>query len=246
MERDIRELLGLTRSLLSAYRDAGFAPPPVSVERRRFLEHGPAASGAVAGPFETRESLETVREDLGECRRCGLCTGRTTLVFGEGNPRARLVFVGEGPGREEDRTGRPFVGEAGALLTGIIEKGMGLSRRDVYICNVVKCRPPGNRDPEGDEIAACLPFLKRQLAAIEPEIICVLGRIAGSALCGGDFRITRDRGVWRSFEGTPLMATYHPSYILRNPGRQRELKGQVWLDVQEIMKRLGLEVKRHG
>jgi DNA polymerase len=150
------------------------------------------------------------------------------------------VFVGEGPGREEDIIGRPFVGDAGKLLTKIIKNGMGLTREEVYICNVVKCRPPGNRDPENDEIETCLPFLKQQLGIIKPEVICILGRIAGQALLGGDFKITHKRGVWHSYMDIPVMPTYHPAYIIRNPSRERELKGQVWEDIKKIMKHLGL------
>jgi DNA polymerase len=191
------------------------------------------------GPDDT-DSLEALRAFIGDCRRCKLHKGRNQLVFGEGSPRARIVFVGEGPGRDEDREGRPFVGEAGRLLTRIIEKGMGLPREEVYICNVVKCRPPRNRDPERDEIDTCLPFLKRQLAIIAPEVICVLGRVAGEALLGPDFRISRRRGQWHAYMGIPLMPTYHPAYLLRNPSAKRP----VWEDVKGMMERLGLEVKR--
>jgi DNA polymerase len=179
---------------------------------------------------------------VGDCRRCKLHKGRTRLVFGEGAPRARLVFVGEGPGRQEDLEGRPFVGEAGKLLTRIIENGMGLARKNVYICNIVKCRPPKNRDPEGDEIESCIPFLRQQLKIIQPEVICALGRVAGQAMLGGDFKISRERGRWLSYTGIPLLATYHPAYLLRNPSAKR----QVWDDVQKIMQHLGLEVKKNG
>jgi DNA polymerase len=182
-----------------------------------------------------------LREDIGDCRRCKLYRDRNTLVFGEGSSKARLVFVGEGPGREEDQVGRPFVGEAGTLLTKIIE-AMGLSRESVYICNVVKCRPPKNRDPEGDEIESCLPFLKRQINLIQPDVICALGRVAAQALLGEEFRITRERGNWQSFMDIPMMPTFHPAYLLRNPSAKRE----VWEDIQEIMRHLGLEVKKNG
>ena len=161
------------------------------------------------------------------------------MVFGEGNPKARLVFVGEGPGFDEDREGRPFVGKSGQLLTRIIENGMGLTRDAVYICNVVKCRPPGNRDPNPDEIKVCLPFLKAQLSIIGPDVICALGRVACQALMGGDFKITRHRGKWRIYEGIPLMPTFHPAYLLRNAAAKRP----VWDDVKSIMGKLGLEVK---
>jgi DNA polymerase len=161
------------------------------------------------------------------------------LVFGEGSSKAQLVFVGEGPGREEDLAGRPFVGEAGQLLTNII-KAMGLSREGVYICNVVKCRPPHNRDPEEDEIEICMPFLKKQLTLIGPQVICTLGRIATQSLLDRKIKITEERGKWYTFMDTPLMPTYHPAYLLRNPSAKRE----VWEDVQRVMKRMGLEVKK--
>jgi len=191
-------------------------------------------------------SLEGLKAIIGDCRRCKLWRGRTNLVFGEGSPKARLVFVGEGPGHEEDMEGRPFVGEAGKMLTRIIEKAMGIKREEVYICNVVKCRPPNNRDPERDEIDTCIPFLKEQIRVIRPEVICTLGRIAASELLERDFKITRERGKWHSYMDIPVMPTYHPAYILRNPSRERQLKGQVWEDIQEIMARLGLEVKKDG
>jgi DNA polymerase len=155
------------------------------------------------------------------------------------------VFVGEGPGAEEDAAGRPFVGEAGKLLTRIIESGMGLKRGDVYICNVVKCRPPHNRDPETEEVQACLPYLEQQLGIIRPEVICTLGRIAAQSLLGREFKITQERGNWFSFMGIPVMATFHPAYILRNPSDERRLKGLVWGDVKKIMGRLGLNVNRN-
>jgi DNA polymerase len=189
------------------------------------------------------EGLDSLRAFIGDCQRCKLSQKRTNLVFGEGAPRARLVFVGEGPGAEEDAAGRPFVGEAGKLLTKIIENGMGLKREDVYICNVVKCRPPNNRDPEAEEIQTCLPFLEKQLAIVRPEVICTLGRIAAQSLLGREFKITQERGKWFSFKGIPLMPTFHPAYILRIPSEERPLKRQVWEDVQKIMGRLGLKVK---
>ena len=188
--------------------------------------------------------LDALRAFIGDCKRCKLSQGRTRLVFGEGSPRARLVFVGEGPGAEEDAVGRPFVGEAGKLLTKIIENGMGVKREDVYICNVVKCRPPHNRDPEAEEVQTCLPFLEQQLRIIQPEVICTLGRIAAQSLLGRELQITQERGKWFSFMGVPVMATFHPAYILRNRSDERRLKGQVWEDVQKIMGRLGLKVRR--
>ncbi len=191
---------------------------------------GRAAPAPTAGP----EPLADIRTDLGDCTRCALCEQRTHIVFGEGDPNAALVFVGEGPGFEEDRSGRPFVGAAGQLLDRIIA-AMNLSREQVYIANIVKCRPPGNRNPEPAEIDRCLPFLKRQLAAIRPTVICALGNVAARTLLETDMPISRLRGRFHTFMGIPLMPTYHPAYLLRNPERKRE----VWTDVQAIMKRLG-------
>lgn|SRR5574341_15086 len=179
-------------------------------------------------------SLAAIREELGECARCKLFKGRKTLVFGEGNPNAALVFVGEGPGFEEDRQGRPFVGEAGQLLTKIIESGMQLKRADVYICNVVKCRPPDNRTPEPDEIAACVPFLLKQLRAIRPKVIVTLGNVPTQTLLKTKEGITRLRGKWQAYEGIPLMPTFHPAYLLRNPADKK----LVWDDIQQVMKEL--------
>jgi uracil-DNA glycosylase len=180
-----------------------------------------------------RETLAVVRDDLGDCTRCPLCRSRTHIVFGEGNPNAGLVFVGEGPGFEEDRSGRPFVGAAGQLLTKIIA-AMNLTREAVYICNIVKCRPPDNRNPQPDEIRACLPFLKRQLAAIRPRVICALGGVAAATLLETDASISRLRGRFHDFMGIPLMPTFHPAYLLRNPDQKRK----VWEDIQQIMKKL--------
>jgi uracil-DNA glycosylase len=180
-----------------------------------------------------RDTLTAIRDDLGDCTRCSLCRSRTHIVFGEGNPRARVVFVGEGPGFEEDRSGRPFVGSAGQLLTKIVA-AMKLSRDAVYICNIVKCRPPENRNPQPDEIRACLPFLKRQLAAIRPRVICALGGVAAATLLETDTSISRLRGRFHDFMGIPLMPTFHPAYLLRNPDQKRK----VWEDIQQIMKKL--------
>jgi uracil-DNA glycosylase family 4 len=181
-------------------------------------------------------SLEALREVLGDCRRCKLCKGRKNIVFGVGNPNARLMFVGEGPGEDEDMQGEPFVGKAGALLTDIITKGMGLARSDVYIANVVKCRPPNNRDPEPDEIVACEPFLKRQVALVGPEVIVSLGKFATQVLLGDRTPISRRRGQWHQYEGRPLMPTFHPAYLLRTPSD----KGLVWADIKLVMERLGI------
>ncbi len=156
-------------------------------------------------------ALEAVRERLGDCKRCPLHQGRTNLVFGVGAPHARLIFVGEGPGADEDAQGVPFVGRAGRLLTDIITKGMGLRREDVYIANVVKCRPPKNRNPLPEEMATCFPFLDAQIQAIRPEVIVALGKIAASALMGYDVPIMKMRGCWQDYKGVALMPTLHPS-----------------------------------
>ncbi|MBI9083830.1 MAG: uracil-DNA glycosylase [Desulfobacterales bacterium] len=182
------------------------------------------------------ETLEDIRFELGDCRRCKLSLGRKQIVFGEGAPDARLVFVGEGPGGDEDRQGRPFVGAAGQLLTKIID-AMHLDRERVYICNIIKCRPPGNRNPEPDEIKACLPFLHRQIAAIEPDFICALGSVAARILLGTDQPISRLRGRFHRFEGISVMPTFHPAFLLRNPDRKRE----VWEDVKQLIHAMGLE-----
>jgi DNA polymerase len=181
-----------------------------------------------------RRPLDEIRRELGDCRRCKLCDKRSTIVFGTGNPRAELVFVGEGPGEEEDKQGVPFVGKAGQLLTKMTE-AMQFSRDDVYICNVVKCRPPNNRNPEPDEIEACEPFLKAQLASLQPKVIVALGKFAAQTLLREQTAITRLRGQWRQYQGIPLMPTFHPAYLLRQP----EEKRLAWLDLQEVMKRFG-------
>jgi uracil-DNA glycosylase family 4 len=185
--------------------------------------------------FETFEavandSLERIREDIGDCMRCRLSERRTNIVFGVGNPNAELVFIGEGPGRDEDLQGIPFVGRAGKLLTQMIE-AMGLQRDDVYIANVVKCRPPENRQPEKDEVATCSPFLLRQIDVIKPKAIVCLGATAVRCLLGADKSISSIRGHWVDFRGIQLMATYHPAYLLRNPAA----KGDVWKDLQKVM-----------
>ena len=180
------------------------------------------------------DSLENLRAAIGDCKRCKLCSGRTHIVFGVGNPRAKLMFVGEGPGRDEDLQGEPFVGRAGQLLTDIITKGMKLRREDVYIANVVKCRPPENRNPEPDEVAACEPFLKKQIDLVRPQIIVGLGKFAVQTLLQSKVPITKVRGTWHSYHGIKLMPTFHPAYLLRNPADKK----LVWEDIQKVMKEL--------
>ncbi len=181
------------------------------------------------------DSLEGICGELAGCTRCKLHRRRTNIVFGVGNPHAELVFVGEGPGHDEDVQGIPFVGRAGQLLTQMII-AMGIKRDDVYIANVVKCRPPENRTPEKDEIATCLPFLMRQLANINPKVIVSLGSVASQALLNTNKSISHFRGQWFDFRGAKLMATYHPAYLLRNP----HAKPEVWADLKKVMAFLGL------
>lgn len=186
-------------------------------------------------PFPRRgqEGLDNIREILGPCTRCKLCQNRNQIVFGQGNPQASLVFVGEGPGAEEDRTGLPFVGAAGDLLTRMII-AMGFQREQVYICNVVKCRPPGNRVPEPDEVFHCGPFLRAQLQAIQPKVIVALGRTPMQFLLQTTVPIGKIRGSFLSYEGVPVMPTYHPAYLLRTPSAKK----QVWEDLQLVMAKL--------
>ena len=176
-------------------------------------------------------SLAELRAAIGDCQRCKLCAGRTNIVFGVGNPQAKLMFVGEGPGRDEDLQGEPFVGRAGQLLTDIITKGMGLKREDVYIANVVKCRPPENRNPAPDEVAACEPFLKKQIDLIRPQIIVALGKFAVQTLLQSKVPISKLRGNWHSYHGIKLMPTFHPAYLLRNPADKK----LVWEDIKKVL-----------
>jgi len=193
-----------------------------------------------AGGKITGETLLIIRQDLGDCTRCKLHKGRNKIVFGDGSVKAKLVFVGEGPGADEDKQGLPFVGRAGKLLTQMIE-AMGLQRSDVYICNVVKCRPPDNRQPEKDEVTACSPFLFRQLDVLQPKVIVCLGSTAAQTLLQTNRGISHFRGEWLDFRGYKMMATYHPAYLLRNPAA----KGEVWKDLQKVMGELGLEIKKN-
>ncbi len=185
------------------------------------------------------DTLEKIRADIGDCTRCRLCEQRTNIVFGDGTAKAELVFVGEGPGRDEDIQGLPFVGRSGKLLTQMIE-AMGLSRQQVYICNVVKCRPPDNRTPEKDEVATCSPFLLRQLDVIKPKVIVCLGNCAAQALLATNRSLSSYRGQWLDFRGTKLMVTYHPAYLLRNP----PAKADVWADLKKVIAELGLPMPK--
>ncbi len=184
---------------------------------------------------KSAQTLENVRLELGECTRCPLCENRNRIVFGDGNPDAALMFIGEGPGQEEDRRGLPFVGRAGELLTRMIERGLEIPRSEVYICNIVKCRPPGNRTPRPDEVSTCKPFLDGQIDAVRPRTIVALGRPATSLLLGRDVSITRVRGTWHEYRGIPLMPTFHPAYLLRQyTAANRKV---VWEDLKAALAR---------
>lgn len=183
-----------------------------------------------AAPVSNAVALAALRNEIGDCTRCKLAGGRTKLVYGTGSPTAELMFIGEAPGYDEDRQGEPFVGKAGQLLTRMIE-AMGYKRGDVYIANVLKCRPPQNRNPEPDEIATCKPFLKRQIEIIAPRAIVCLGNFAAQTLLNTERKISTLRGQFRDYEGIPLMATYHPAFLLRSP----DMKKPVWEDLKKVI-----------
>jgi len=218
-QMELRQIVGELRATLEAQQQLGLE----YVDAR--WPEGPAP----ARPM----TLEEVRQEMGECTRCKLHRHRTQIVFGVGNPKARLVFVGEAPGADEDAQGEPFVGRAGQLLTKIIE-AMGMRREDVYICNIIKCRPPNNRTPESDEILACQPFLLKQLQAIGPQFICALGGPATQTLLQTKEAISRLRGKFYDFHGIPLLATYHPAFLLRNPHEKKT----VWEDMKFLLREM--------
>ena len=254
LKSELRRLLGSSRALLEELVEEGLersetpqptgtaAPEPAPEAAREpqpaVAAPEPAPSPALlqgAAPFGPGTTLEDVREALGECTRCRLCEGRTQIVFGDGNPDADLMFVGEGPGESEDRRGLPFVGRAGELLTQMIEKGLGIPRGETYICNIVKCRPPGNRTPLADEVSTCRPFLDGQIEAVRPKVIVALGKPAASLLLGRDVAITRLRGTWHEYRGIPLMPTLHPAYVLRQ--YTPENRRAVWNDLKAALER---------
>ncbi len=204
---------------------------PGSAPGSFLLPAGPAATPAVAAGRDAEAELADLRVEIGDCRRCRLSEKRTQVVFGTGSARARLMFVGEGPGYEEDRQGLPFVGRAGQLLNRILQ-AMGMSREEVYIANIVKCRPPENRTPLPDECDTCSPFLFRQIAILRPRVICALGSVAVQTLLKTSSSISRLRGEFRTLEdGTPVMPTFHPAYLLRNPEKKKE----VWEDMKKVL-----------
>ena len=205
-------------------RAPALSPPPLSL----------SLFDAPPPPRKERETLEDIRQDLGDCHRCKLASGRKTIVFGQGDPRAALVFVGEGPGADEDEQGLPFVGRAGQLLNRMIQF-IGMKREEVYICNIVKCRPPLNRTPEKVEVDSCSPFLFRQLQAIQPQLICCLGAPAMKTLLGIKEGITRVRGQFFDYAGTKALVAYHPAYILRNP-REEKILREDFEKIREFLK----------
>ena len=219
--QELREIVGQVRAQLERQQELGLDHTELRWPER------PAASAPA------RPTLVQVREDLGECTRCKLHSHRTQIVFGVGNPNAGLVFVGEAPGADEDAQGEPFVGRAGQLLTKIIE-AMGMRREDVYICNIIKCRPPNNRTPEADEIMACQPFLLEQLRAIGPKFICALGGPAAQTLLRTKEPISRLRGKFYDYHGIPLLPTFHPAFLLRNPNEKKT----VWEDMKLLLRHM--------
>jgi len=223
MDENINELISDLKTYLEYLKGMGILSLP--------------ASGMKADEpgQSTMITLEDVRKELGDCKRCKLHRGRKTIVFGEGNERATLMLIGEGPGYDEDVQGRPFVGRAGQLLTKILQS-INLQREEVYIANIIKCRPPQNRNPEPDEIQSCSPFLMKQIQVIQPKIICALGAFSAQTLLKTDVKITALRGKFYDLEGIKVIPTYHPAFLLRNPERKRE----VWEDMKKIAKLMGL------
>ena len=252
MNADLRHSLKL---VLEFYREMGFDRVPIDLRGLLLLKSSEGKKESAYNVVESDKdifsidkvaALKTVRDEIGDCKRCRLSKERTHIVFGEGNPDSRIMFIGEGPGREEDIQGRPFVGDAGQLLTRLIEK-MGFKRSDVYIANIVKCRPPMNRDPLEDEISTCLPFLKKQIAIVKPEVIISLGKVSTHTLLNikepmSKFSIMRIRGRFYDYTDgdivIPIMPTFHPAYLMRNPND----KWLTWSDAQAVLKRL--EAKR--
>jgi DNA polymerase len=208
-----------------------------AVEEDLFAIANPKPESSITDPAK---ALRIIREDLGDCTRCRLHKqGRKQIVFGVGNPQARLMFIGEAPGADEDEQGEPFVGRAGQLLNNMI-KAMGLRREDVYIANIIKCRPPGNRTPERDECETCSPFLMRQIAVIKPQVIVALGAVAAKTLLAINAPMAELRGHWYDFRGTKLAVTYHPAFLLRDPRQKKE----AWKDLQMVMREMGLQIPK--
>jgi uracil-DNA glycosylase family 4 len=252
---DRQTLIATLRDYVEQLREEGMEGLPATIQSTAPTQPRAPAPKAIETPvipsvelfskypgLEATSSLENLREFIGDCARCKLAPFRKNLVFGVGNPDAQLMFVGEAPGADEDARGEPFVGRAGQLLTDIIERGMGLRRSDVYICNVIKCRPPDNRNPEPDEVASCEPFLFRQIETVRPRAIVGLGTFAVQAVLKVKTPISKMRGNWQDFRGIRFMPTFHPAYLLRNPGDKR----LVWADIQNVMRFLEMPIPRRG
>lgn len=240
------QLVNEIRKALEVYTELGFEYLPVNRtdivnfisgsggHKPETMEHPQQVSEENAAYVPNKkEALGNLKNELGDCLRCKLSTGRKHIVFGEGDSEADIMFIGEGPGRDEDIQARPFVGDAGKLLTSLIVK-LGLRREDVYIANIVKCRPPNNRNPEEDEISACLPFIKGQIGIIRPKAIVCLGKIAAQALTGSNVIISKLRGNFFKYDNIPVMPTFHPAYLLRNP----KDKWLTWDDMQKVLELL--------
>ncbi|MEM7588845.1 MAG: uracil-DNA glycosylase [Myxococcota bacterium] len=240
------QIVQITRSMkaqLQNLQDCGYTVVPrahaCNKQTQQVMNHAPTPTESAPESLlnlasKTQGELDQLRQEkIGDCMRCKLCSHRTHIVFGVGNPQAQVVFVGEAPGAAEDAQGEPFVGRAGQLLTRMIE-AMGLKRQDVYICNVIKCRPPDNRDPEPDEVRACEPFLKKQLSILKPKVIVALGRYACQCLLRTNRSMSQLRGSWSTYEGVCLMPTFHPAYLLRSPSKKRE----VWEDLRQVLQKL--------
>jgi uracil-DNA glycosylase family 4 len=233
MTHEVHEIVEDLKSYLEYLKGMGIEALPMNERADQ------RTSSDTSPPSPSLQTLEEIRSELGDCRRCQLHGTRRTIVFGEGNPNATLMFIGEGPGYDEDVQGRPFVGRAGQLLTKIIQS-IHLQREEVYIANIIKCRPPGNRNPEPDEIKTCSPFLLKQVQAIRPKIICALGTFSAQTLLSTDAKITTLRGRFFDFQGIKVIPTFHPAYLLRNPERKRD----VWEDMKRIMEEMGKPIEK--
>lgn len=222
----------IAEEIAKSFREAGFIPVPKNVS----VSTAAAVKGVEEPLDESLPPLEKVRIKAGKCSACRLAAKRTNMVFGEGNPNADIMFIGEGPGEDEDLSGRPFVGKAGQLLTKIIENGMKIPREQVYIANIVKCRPPANRDPMPDEAQCCIGFLKEQIKIVNPKVLILLGKVAMKNLLGIESSMSKAREMTYEYEGIKVFVTYHPSALLRNEAYKRP----VWEDIKKVMKYLGM------
>jgi DNA polymerase len=235
---DVRPDLAESARFYASLTDIGVTWPPAGAEAEQEAMAVHSGTDASTPSSDPKAALQAIRADLGDCQRCKLAGGRKNIVFGQGSPRAELMFVGEAPGADEDEQGLAFVGRAGKLLTDIIEKGLKMSRDEVWIGNILKCRPPQNRNPESDEVIACQPFLEAQIRAIQPKVIVALGKFSAHWLLKTAVPITRLRGQLGEWEGIPAMPTYHPAYLLRNPRAKKDL----WEDMKVVLELLGRPV----